>query len=176
MSVDGGSPSDRDAVSADDDLAIGGSARRSSGTSPLAPQVPVGGSLPPVVTHLTMALIGYVQRLRHGGLRVPSALDELVDFLVKTARDRQEPTFGAPASDRSHPAPMTARLLVTKAEVAERLSVSVRTVERLVAAGRLPQVYVEHSARIRVTDLEDFVATLATTPCSDPQDTSPGKP
>ncbi|MGS0686832.1 helix-turn-helix domain-containing protein [Nakamurella sp. GG22] len=49
---------------------------------------------------------------------------------------------------------------MTKSEVAEQLSVSVRTVERLVAAGRLPQVYVEHSARIRVKDLEVFVESL----------------
>jgi excisionase family DNA binding protein len=53
------------------------------------------------------------------------------------------------------------RLLVTKGEAAERLSVSVRTIERLVAAGRLPLVHVERAARFRVSDLETYVHDLA---------------
>lgn len=56
---------------------------------------------------------------------------------------------------------MPDRLLITKGEVAERLSVSVRTIERLVATGRLQQVYVERSARFRVKDLEAYVNSLA---------------
>ena len=55
---------------------------------------------------------------------------------------------------------MPDRLLVTKGEAAERLGVSVRTVERLVATGRLPQVHVERLARFRVSDLEAFVDSL----------------
>ena len=55
---------------------------------------------------------------------------------------------------------MPDRLLITKGEVAERLSVSVRTIERLVATGRLPQVYVERSVRFRVKDLEAYVNNL----------------
>ena len=58
---------------------------------------------------------------------------------------------------------MPDRLLITKGEVAERLSVSVRTIERLVSTGRLPQVYVEHSARFRVKDLEAYVNSLTET-------------
>ena len=56
---------------------------------------------------------------------------------------------------------MPDRLLLTKGEVAERLNVSVRTIERLVATGRLQQVYVERSARFRVKDLETYVNSLA---------------
>jgi excisionase family DNA binding protein len=56
---------------------------------------------------------------------------------------------------------MPDRLLVTKAEAAERLGVSVRTIERLVATGRLPQVHVERLARFRVSDLEAYVNSLA---------------
>jgi len=55
---------------------------------------------------------------------------------------------------------MPDRLLITKGEVAERLSVSVRTIELLVATGRLPQVYVERSVRFRVKDLEAYVNNL----------------
>ena len=49
---------------------------------------------------------------------------------------------------------------MTKSEAAERLSVSVRTVERLVATGRLPQVHVARLARFRVKDLEAYVDGL----------------
>jgi excisionase family DNA binding protein len=55
---------------------------------------------------------------------------------------------------------MSDRLLVTKGEAAEQLGVSVRTLERLVATGRLPQVHVERSARFRVKDLEEYVDGL----------------
>jgi excisionase family DNA binding protein len=52
------------------------------------------------------------------------------------------------------------RLLITKAEAAEQLGVSVRTVARLIAAGRLPLVHVEGAARVRVADLEAYVDSL----------------
>ena len=86
--------------------------------------------------------------------------------MLSAARSRQDPTTAAPPRRSAHHAPVAGRLLMTKSEVAERLSVSVRTVERLVAAGRLTQVYVEHSARIRVNDLEAFVESLPASPAS----------
>ena len=52
------------------------------------------------------------------------------------------------------------RLLVTKAEASVQLGISVRTVERLIAAGRLPLVHVEGAARLRVADLEAYVDAL----------------
>jgi hypothetical protein len=42
--------------------------------------------------------------------------------------------------------------------------VSVRTIERLVAAGRLPLVHVEGAARLRQADLEAYVDSLAAAP------------
>ena len=48
-----------------------------------------------------------------------------------------------------------------KHEGAQRLGVSIRTVERLVAASRLQQVQVERVARFRVGDLEAYVHGLA---------------
>ena len=60
---------------------------------------------------------------------------------------------------------MVRRLLITKAEAAEQLGISVRTVERLIAAGRLPLVHVEGAARLRVADLQGYVDAL------DPLDT-----
>ena len=53
------------------------------------------------------------------------------------------------------------RLLITKGEAAERLGVSIRTLERLVATGRLRQVRIERLARFRVSDLEAYVDSLA---------------
>jgi len=53
------------------------------------------------------------------------------------------------------------QLLVSKAEAAERLCVSVRTIERLVAAGQLRMVHVERAARLRVADLDAYVHNLA---------------
>jgi excisionase family DNA binding protein len=60
-----------------------------------------------------------------------------------------------------HSAVVPDRMLVTKHEVAQLLRVSVRTVERLVATGRLQQVQVERLARFRVGDLEAYVRGLA---------------
>jgi excisionase family DNA binding protein len=58
---------------------------------------------------------------------------------------------------RTDHAGVTDRLLLTKPEAAERLGVSIRTVERLVAGGRLPQLHVGRAVRLRVSDLEAYV-------------------
>jgi excisionase family DNA binding protein len=86
-------------------------------------------------------------------------IDELAAFLTLYVRTRQAATgvdgdYGTP-----HDVPVR-RLLITKAEAAERLGISVRTVERLIAAGRLPLVHVEGAARLRVADLEAYVDAL----------------
>jgi len=60
----------------------------------------------------------------------------------------------------SDPSAMPRRLLITKSDAAELLGVSLRTIERLISAGRLPLVHVEGSARVRVTDLEAYVQGL----------------
>jgi excisionase family DNA binding protein len=49
--------------------------------------------------------------------------------------------------------PVSGRLLLTKSEAAEQLGVSLRTIERLISAGRLPLVHVEGAARVRLADL-----------------------
>jgi len=81
-------------------------------------------------------------------------------FLTMYVRTRQAETgvngdYGTPQV-----VPVGRRLLITKAEAAERLGISVRTVERLIAAGRLPLVHVEGAARLRVADLEAYVDAL----------------
>jgi excisionase family DNA binding protein len=52
---------------------------------------------------------------------------------------------------------VSGRLLLTKSEAAEQLGVSLRTIERLISAGRLPLVHVAGAARVRVADLGAYV-------------------
>jgi excisionase family DNA binding protein len=113
-----------------------------------------------VLTHLALAVTRYVRQLRKDGLPVPSIIDELAAFLTLYVRTRQAATgvdggYGTPQA-----VPVMPRLLITKAEAADQLGVSVRTVERLIAAGRLPLVHVEGAARVRVADLEAYVDAL----------------
>jgi len=119
-----------------------------------------GPRVPELIRHLAFALSGYVRRLHYEGLAVPREVEELTAYLAYIARVRQGATAIAELRVSGQHSQMPDRLLITKGEVAERLSVSVRTIERLVATGRLPQVYVEHSARFRVADLEAYVNGL----------------
>ena len=61
------------------------------------------------------------------------------------------------ATDSSN---VSGRLLLTKSEAAEQLGVSLRTIERLISAGRLPLVHVGGAARVRVADLGAYVQSL----------------
>ena len=92
---------------------------------------------------------------------MPHEVEELAAFLMHLARTRRDPPTLADEFGTAHYVRMPDRLLVTKGEAAERLGISVRTVERLVAAGQLPQVYIERLARFRVSDLEAYVNGLA---------------
>jgi excisionase family DNA binding protein len=90
-------------------------------------------------------------------------IDELAAFLTQYVRTRQAVT--SVNSDFATSQERVVRLLITKAEAADQLGVSVRTVERLISAGRLPLVHVEGAARLRVADLQAYVDAL------DPLDT-----
>ncbi|HEX2171936.1 MAG TPA: helix-turn-helix domain-containing protein [Dehalococcoidia bacterium] len=117
--------------------------------------------LPEIVKHMSLTLGGLVLRLHQEGLPVPREVDELTAFLVRLARGRLDPSVPAGELGPAHAIRVPDRLLVTKGEAAERLGVSVRTIERLVATGRLRQVHVERLARFRVSDLEAYVNSLA---------------
>ena len=92
---------------------------------------------------------------------MPHEVEELAAFLRRLARTRQDSPALADEFGTAHHVRMPQRLLVSKGEAAERLGISVRTVERLVATGQLPQVYIERLARFRVSDLEAYVNGLA---------------
>jgi excisionase family DNA binding protein len=123
--------------------------------------------IPETVRHLALVLSGHVRRLNQEALPVPHEVEELAIFLVRLARTRQDPPTLADALGTAHYALMPDRLLVAKGEAAGRLDVSVRTFERLVATGRLPQVHVERLARFRVSDLEAYVNSLPECHASD---------
>jgi excisionase family DNA binding protein len=120
-----------------------------------------GAQLPAqLIAHLVVALSRYLRQLRADGERVPVQIEELITFLA----DRGRPPNNAPILDSWRaaygPPPMPRRLLITKSDAAELLGVSLRTIERLISAGRLPLVHVESAARVRVIDLEAYVQGL----------------
>jgi len=117
---------------------------------------------PDLIIHLALALSQHLRELRRSGMPVPREIDELAASLLQSAKSRQDTTFVDSYLRRTHYARVPDRMLLTKAEAAERLGVSIRTVERLAATGRLPLVHVERAARIRVSDLEAYVHNLAT--------------
>jgi excisionase family DNA binding protein len=113
-----------------------------------------------VLTHLALAITRYVRQLRKEGAPVPSMVEELAACLTMYVRTRQTASgvngdYGTPQD-----VPVVRRLLITKAEAAEQLGISVRTVHRLIAAGKLPLVHVEGAARVRVADLEAYMDSL----------------
>ena len=113
-----------------------------------------------VLMHLALAITRYVRQLRMDGLPVPSMVEELAAFLTLYVRTRQAATGVHGDYGTREDVPAVRRLLITKAEAAEQLGISVRTVHRLIAAGTLPLVHVEGAARLRVADLEAYVDAL----------------
>jgi excisionase family DNA binding protein len=136
-----------------------------AGTDPLtAEAVGAGGQglrVLETVTHVTLALSRHVRQLQSEGIAVPREVEELTAFLVHLARIRHVPPSLAVENGSDHDPTVPDRMLVTKHEAAHLLGVSVRTVERLVAGGRLQQVQVERLARFRIGDLEAYVHGLA---------------
>jgi excisionase family DNA binding protein len=119
------------------------------------------GGQPPadLITHLVIALSRYRRQLRTDGGWVPAQIEDLITFLADRISAPQVPMLD-PWRAASDPLAMPRRLLITKSDAAELLGVSLRTIERLISAGRLPLVHVEGAARVRVTDLEAYVQGL----------------
>lgn len=62
-----------------------------------------------------------------------------------------------------HESRMAGSIVVTIAEAARILAISVDTVRRLVQSGKLPHTRIGSSIRLRRTDLDEFVANNTTT-------------
>jgi excisionase family DNA binding protein len=140
--------------------------RRSSLESPsnlgTLPSPAPSRGLPPteLMAHLVIALSKYHRLLRMNGGRVPAEIEDLVLVLTDRAGGLHPVPLLDPCRAAAAPSVMPRRLLVTKSEAAEQLCVSLRTLERLISAGRLPLVHVEGAARVRVADLEAYVQRL----------------
>jgi excisionase family DNA binding protein len=124
---------------------------------------PAGHSSETVATalsHIAAALVAHDRRLQLEGTATPPMVADLTRLLLECVRVRHDATalyaVAMPVNDPD----MSVPLLVTKREAARLLSVSMRTVERLIAAGRLPVVHVEGASRIRVDDLRTYVDRL----------------
>jgi excisionase family DNA binding protein len=114
---------------------------------------------PPCWAHLWKALAQHIVWCRAQAIPVPNDVWTLLKH-AECAKGRHRPTELPASLETAHGAPMDA-LTATYADVARRLNVSKRSIERLVASGVLPVVDVGGSRRIRVEDLEVYVASLA---------------
>lgn len=110
--------------------------------------------------HVAIALARHRQALRREQVTAPEGFDDLLDAMTRLARSGQAATHLDPVADLAEYAPVTP-LLLTKAEAGEALGISTRSVDRLIADGRLTAVRTgTASVRIRRSDLENYVASL----------------
>lgn len=114
---------------------------------------------PTLAGHLATAVRAHRQWAARVSLPAPPELAELERIFTETANGRQQPSvLDELAALRDRP-PVAARLLDYRS-VADGLSVSVRTVERLVAAGQLRTVRVGGASRVPVADLDAYIENL----------------
>jgi excisionase family DNA binding protein len=121
-----------------------------------------------VLVHLAVALTVHERRQRARGVPLPQSVADIARFLRACVTARQEATSLDESVQSADDAGVRDRLLLTKGEAAASLGVSVRTLERMVAAGRLPVVHVEGACRIRVADITAYVERLDPRPPTQP--------
>jgi excisionase family DNA binding protein len=115
---------------------------------------------PGVAGHLAIAIHSHRSWAAGVPMRVPLELVELERVWSQAATGGQgRPAFDELRDLSERPA-MSPRCLSYES-VASALDVSVRTVRRLVSGGDLPSVRVGGSVRVRVSDLDSYVESLA---------------
>ena len=124
------------------------------------------------VAHLSLALTRYARHLRRDRLAVPPVIDELAALLVRCVRTRPTTTRVDEEGSTTQGDAVARQLLVTKAEAAESLRVSVRTVERLIAGGQLPLLHIERASRLRLADVEAYIDSLVPAELTRPTESS----
>lgn len=119
------------------------------------------GSTLEVIVHLALALSAHERRARAEGTTLPNVVTDLTQILLECARVRQGASpVDAVRTGINDPA-VTSPLLVSKGDAARLLSVSLRTVDRLISSGRLPVIHIDGASRIRLADLSSYVERLA---------------
>lgn len=120
---------------------------------------------PALAGHIATAIRVHREWAVRAGLQVPAGLLEVESHLASRAMRGQTGTPLDSLWEVRDGHLVTPRLL-TYEDTARALSCSVRTVKRLVAAGELRAVRVGGGARIRVSDVDAYVAALSPTTTS----------
>lgn len=115
-----------------------------------------------LAAHLALALARHENACARDGIRTPSEVTTIRELLTRAATDRQEPTLLATSSTDLDSGCVVNNPVLTIAETARLLSVSKRTVERLIASGALVAVRMGSAAtRVRRIDLDAYLAGLS---------------
>jgi excisionase family DNA binding protein len=104
-----------------------------------------------LLKYATRVLGDLRRRYRLDGLHWPPELESL--RLLVASEGRRRPMLDVDAEAGDH-------LAVTYDDAARRLSVSLRTVRRLIANGELPRVMIGGCPRVTVADLQAFTEGL----------------
>jgi len=123
--------------------------------------VAVNGRNRALLAHLSLALGRYATDVRRDGLTPPPELLLLAELFADCATARQDATTFQEATGAGNDGPMKEHPLMTKREVAASLRCSTRTVDRLLASGKLTAVRVGGATRVRRSDLADYIAGLS---------------
>lgn len=113
-----------------------------------------------VAAHIVRALARHEVECRRNATAVPAAVPLVRELLESLATMRQDATPLGDLGGVADGEPMTPALL-TKREVAVSLRCSVRTVERLLAAGAMAAVQMGGRTLIRPADLAAYVESMA---------------
>jgi len=105
--------------------------------------------------HFAKALLEYIRRERTNGRHVPIEVLDVAKYILEGSM-RQDATNDGLQRRAAH-AERMANELLTKRQAAVSLGVSVRSLERLVAAGELVVVRSGRSVRVRRGDLDAYI-------------------
>jgi excisionase family DNA binding protein len=110
--------------------------------------------------HVATAMATHAKSMRSAGIALPVGFPELLAVFTLRAREGQRVPTAAVFAAGGDPEPVD-ELIVSYDRAAAMLSCSVRTVKRLAAAGELPVVRIGALPRLRVRDIEAYVARAA---------------
>lgn len=134
-------------------------ARRQPQRQEAGPLIMAVGGQSRLAGHVAVALAAHLKWVRGNGLREPQGLQELADLFRAGASGGQPGTALDEAAELRDSGRVEV-LLVSYDRAAAVLSCSTRQLKRLAAAGEIPTVRLGGLVRIRVADLEKFVAAL----------------